>query len=282
MKKAGVVGHPIGHSISPAFQQAALNAAGIKAAYSPYDVAPTKLAAFVRGLREPCWLGVNVTIPHKQAVLPMLDRVSPAARAVGAVNTIVVGAGRLQGENTDVGGFLRSLRERGLDPSGGATVVLGCGGAARAVVAGLCAGGAGSIAVLARRAEQAAALVRDVSAECSRSRLTVHQWHAPELPELVSSASLVVNTTPLGMKGGPAPAESPLPEAVLHPALTVYDLVYNPLRTPLLAAAERAGARAVDGLDMLVYQGAEAFELWTGVAAPVDVMRSAAREAVRG
>lgn len=281
MKRAGVVGSPISHSISPVFQQAALDALDIGALYSPYDVPPAELSAFVERLREPGWLGVNVTIPHKQAVLPLLDSVSPAARTLGAVNTIVVRESGLQGENTDVDGFLRSLRESGFAPAGSAAAVLGSGGAARAVVAALCSAGAQSVTVFARRLDRAETLAAQLSEHCG-VRVTAHLWTSGELAEAVQASQLVVNTTPIGMRGGPAPNRSPLPTGLLRTDHTVYDLVYNPGETPLLAAAARSGARAVGGLDMLVYQGAEAFELWTGAAAPIEIMKAAAREALRG
>ena len=278
----GVVGRPIGHSISPAFQQAALDACGFDARYERYDVPPENLAEFVAEVRGPEWLGLNVTIPHKQAVMRLVDRYTPEALRIGAVNTIVNRQGVLLGHNTDARGFLRALREHGFEPAEGKAVVLGVGGSARAVAAGLCEAGAGRVVLLGRSEERVIALVAEVRRWHEGAEVLAAAWTPDALRTALTDTSLLVNTTPVGMAGGGAEGESPVPAELLRPDVFVFDLVYNPGATRLLQWAQRAGARCAGGLDMLVHQGAESFELWTGVPAPIETMRAAARQALDG
>ncbi len=282
MRRLGVIGHPIGHSISPVFQGAALGARNLDAEYTPYDIAPEDLEDFLSLVRAPEWLGINVTIPHKQAVVPLVDELSEEAREIGAVNTIVNRSGALVGYNTDARGFLRALDGIGFDPVGRDAVVLGTGGAARAIVYALTRSRAGRVVVAGRRADRAAALVVDMAHLSGGTELRAVGWGSDELEEEVRRASLLVNATPIGMRGGGAEGESPVNASWLQPRLTVFDTVYNPPETPLLGEAARVEARAVSGLEMLVCQGAESFELWTGLDAPIEVMRLAAREALEG
>ena len=286
--QVGLIGFPVGHSISPAFQQAAFDALGLDVQYQLWETSADRIAEVVGRLRQPDFLGANVTIPHKQAVASLLDSVDPVARVVGAVNTIVRADDRLVGYNTDVEGFTRALEiDGGSSMSSRRFVVLGAGGAARAVVTAILLGDPASVVILARRTEQAIALLNDLN----RAGLSNATTHAHPLPlatrdtnaeRAVRSADVVVNTTPVGMLHHPTEGSVPLPTDWLAPDQLVYDLVYNPPETPLLEAARERGARVLNGLPMLVYQGAAAFEQWTGRAAPVELMTKRAREALRG
>ena len=274
MKRVYLLAHPAGHSVSPAMHNAAFAALGVAARYEARDVAPGDLAEAVAALRAQGVLGANVTIPHKLDVLPLMDTLTKAAEAVGAVNTVVNRAGELLGHNTDALGFLRALREAaGLEVKGTAPVVLGAGGAARAVVYALLSAGVDLVQVYNRTPEKAHALAADFGA---LGRTEVLGEAA--LPEAVRRAHLLVNTTSVGMeRGGVNPDLLPLPEGVLPQNGFVCDLVYRPERTRLLQDAAAAGLATQNGLPMLVYQGAEAFRRWTACAAPLGVMFAAAR-----
>ena len=275
----GLMGWPVGHSKSPAMHNAAFDAAGIDGRYVLLPVHPDRVGEAVAGLRALGFRGANVTVPHKQAVIPFLDELTPEARAIGAVNTIIVAEdGALIGANTDATGFLQDLQELGapLDElTGGGALVLGAGGSARAVVYALAQAGIPA-RVLARRPEQAAAMVTALAPHLSDpGLLSAHSW--PGLPHLAADVRLIVNCTPVGMS--PNVDASPWPDDVpFRPEQLVYDLVYNPRQTRLMTQAQAAGARAWNGLGMLVHQGAQAWELWTGQSAPVDVMRAAIEE----
>jgi shikimate dehydrogenase len=275
----GIIGFPIGHSISPAFQQAALDHSGIDAFYQAWEVAPDRVGGFVAGLRRAEVLGINVTVPHKETVIPYLDEVDDWATEAGAVNTIVNRDGCLIGHNTDGYGFLRALREgAGFQPRSRRVLVLGAGGAARGVVLALAREGIGQLLVANRtlpRAELLAQLARDRGISAQAIPLS---WHEPSLAAF--EAHLIVNCTSIGMAHGPDPTGTPLLPHQIPPTSLVYDLVYNPMETPLLRAAARAGAGILGGIRMLVYQGAASFEMWTGRAAPVPVMLEAATRAM--
>jgi len=280
--RVGLIGFPVKHSISPRFQQAAFDAAGFPARYEAWEVPPDSLGDVVASLRSPDSLGANVTIPHKQAVRAFLDRIDPVAEAIGAVNTIVREANHLVGYNTDATGFARSVNEDAQTDLAGKTIgVVGAGGAARAVVAAILAEGATSIYLAARRIEQARDLVRDLSplnlAECSIRPVVLE-----ESPRWLAEVAVLVNTTPIGMAHRADEGKLPIQVDVLRAGALVCDLIYNPAQTALLAAAASRGARTLNGLPMLVYQGAAAWELWTGRAAPVELMRRAALEALNG
>lgn len=280
----GVLGWPVEHSLSPAMHNAALRALGLNWTYVPLPVRPSQIAAAVHGAVALGFRGFNVTVPHKQAVMGLVDVVAPEARAVGAVNTVVVerdSAGRatLTGHNTDVAGFLDSLREGGFDPDdGGKAVVVGAGGAARAVVYGLLVSGMAPVVVLNRTRSRADALAADLH---SRAVLPagrgagVLQTAALSPDAIVSQthdAALLVNATTLGM--WPQVDGSVWPEAIPFPVhLTVYDLVYNPLETRLLRQARDVGAHGIDGLGMLAGQGALALDYW--VDQPLDISETA-------
>ena len=286
--QVGLIGFPVGHSISPAFQQAAFDSLGLDVDYQLWETPAERLTEVVGRLRESNYLGANVTIPHKQAVTSLLDSVDEVARVVGAVNTIVREGKRLIGYNTDVEGFSRALETDGESRvSSHRFVVLGAGGAARAVVTAVLLGEPASVVVLARRREQAVALLNDLDRAgilnaASRVDILPLASSNVETEKAVRAADVVVNTTPVGMRHHPSEGSMPLPADWLAPGQLVYDLVYNPPETPLLGAARERGARALNGLPMLVYQGAAAFERWTGRAAPVALMTERAGEALRG
>ncbi len=274
-----LLGHPVAHSISPPMQQAALDALGVDARYEAWDTPPADLARAVAALRRGEALGANATVPHKVALLPLVDEVDPLAERVGALNTIVRRGGRLYGANTDVAGVRRALAEAGVRVEGAEAVLIGAGGAARAVVAALDAEGAARVTVANRTPSRAAAL-----AALPRGGLEVRT--APLAPigaplrEALARARLVIHSTPLGMLHGPDEEAVPEPAGLLAAGQAAFDLVYAPERTPFLRAAEAAGAQPVGGLGMLVHQGAESFRLWTGLEPPVEAMYEAAREAL--
>ncbi len=263
----GLIGWPVEHSRSPAMHNAAFAALGLDWQYVLLPTPRDQIEAVIARLRAGELAGANVTIPHKQAVLPFLDEVDPAAQAVGAVNTIVRRADRLIGFNTDTLGFKRALLETGAVVKDQPCAVLGAGGSARAVVYVLQELGA-QITVYARDVEKARAL----HADC-RS--------LGALAEIDPATQLIVNTTPVGLS--PNVDASPWPDNVPFPAnALIFDLINNPSRTRLMQQAEQAGLRAVNGWSMLVYQGAAAFEMWTGVKPPVEVMKSALKQAESG
>jgi shikimate dehydrogenase len=267
--RLGVIGHPIGHSLSPIMHGAALAALGrADVRYEAIDVPPSELAAFV-ARRE--LSGFNVTLPHKRAVLPLLADVDETARAIGAVNTVYRDGERLVGTNTDAAGLVDSLEEEGVALAGARVLVLGAGGAARAAVVGLADAGVSAISVAARREEAAVSLVRELAR--SSVRLTAHGVDG--LRALAPHIDLFVQATsaPLG-----AEAEvfaRALPLDALAPTAVVLDLVYRPRKTAVLRFAEAHGLRTIDGTGMLVHQGARALSRWLGVSAPVDVMKRA-------
>ncbi len=277
----GVIGWPIEHSVSPPMHNAAFEALGLDWCYVPFAVAPERVAEALSGVRVLGLRGINATVPHKQALLSLVDELTPAARAIGAVNTVVIAEnGRTLGHNTDAAGFLRSLREAGVAPEGASALVLGAGGAARAVVYALASIGA-RVTILNRTPARAEALAADMAGAAAGEPPRAGALTPEALVALGAGADLVVNSTSLGM--WPHTETSPWPEEVPFPGgAFLYDLVYNPRRTRLMAQAEAAGARAVDGLRMLVHQGAEALTMWTGVAAPVEVMYRACERALEG
>ena len=267
----GVMGHPIGHSKSPLFQQAALDHCGIKVSFEAWDVEPIDLPAKVESFRTPDFMGCCVTLPHKQAIIPMLDGLADTAEAIGAVNWVVPDNGKLIGHNTDAPGFLRALKESGgFDPDGCNAVVFGAGGAARAIVYALKTGNAATVAIANRTVEKAQSLAADMTD--GRFRPTAIGLDSTSLADVVPYSNLLVNTTAMGMAGGPAPYASPVPAELISADATCYDAVYAPPETPFLRETERAGAVPVGGISMLIYQGVVGFELVTGKKAPVDVM----------
>ena len=272
----GLIGDPVQHSISPAFQTAAFRYYGLPDTYSLWPTPAEELAARVAGLRTEGMRGANVTLPHKTAVVPLLDELDTVALMVGAVNTIVHRPdGSLYGLNTDVLGFIQALRTAGGEPNNARCVLVGAGGSARAVAYGLVMAGAQSITVVNRTPERAEAMLADVLAATQFDpELQVLASDAPEVAAAVANAELVINATSVGLDG----RSSPLAASMIEPHSLVVDLIYR--NTPFLQGAARRGARTQNGLEMLVQQGAIAFEVWTGLAAPIEVMRAAAQQAL--
>jgi shikimate dehydrogenase len=276
----GIIGYPIGHSISPLFQQVALDHLSVGSEYRAYEVAPDEVGDFITSLRSEKAVGINVTVPHKEAVMPYLDEIDDWAAEAGAVNTIVNRDGRLIGYNTDGYGFLRALREEGsFDPSGKGVLILGAGGSARGVVQALVRAEVGRLHIANRtlaRAETLAELAAGKGVPAEALALG-----SEGISHAAASAELIVNCTSLGMRHGPDENAAPLAANQIPADSLVYDLVYNPMRTPLLREAEVAGANTLGGISMLVYQGAASFELWLERPAPVPVMMDAAMAAMR-
>ncbi len=281
MKVIAVIGYPLGHSLSPVFQQAALDALGLDIRYERWETPPEQLLETVASLRQPQCLGANVTVPHKEAVIPLLDELDPLAQEVGAVNTIVHRQGRLVGYNTDVAGFLRALGELGFPVHGARALVLGAGGAARAVALALVREGAAMVVIANRTYYRAFQLAEALRARAGpRTVVRAIPLTYAALQQAGEIWDLVVNCTTLGLPGGPHADKSPLPGELIPKRALVFDLIYGPRPTPLVRLAQERGARATDGLAMLVYQGAESFTLWTGRPAPLEVMKEAARRAL--
>ena len=259
-KMVGLIGWPVEHSRSPLIHDAAFAALDLDWRYMLLPTTADQLEAVLAWLRSGELSGANVTIPHKSAVLRLLDEIDPAADAIGAVNTIVRRGDRLIGYNTDAIGFTRSLLETGQDVTGQPCAVLGAGGSARAV-----------IYVLRQLGARVTVYARDVA----KAQSFMEESHTlMELDQIDGETVLIVNTIPVGMS--PNRDASPWPDDVPFPARALaFDLIYNPTRTRWMKQAERSGARSINGLMMLIYQGAAAFEMWTGRAAPVDVMQAA-------
>lgn len=262
--RACVIGWPVAHSLSPLIHEYWMKKHGIDGAYDAIAVDIGDLAEFLRGLSRRGLVGANVTIPHKEAVLAMVDELDPVARAIGAVNTVVVQpGGRLRGLNTDGAGFLNWLMEATPEWTAeqGPVLVLGAGGASRAIVAALLGAGVAELRLANRSPGRAKALAKSIASAC----VTVVPWE--DRSKAACGAGLLVNATSLGMAAMPA-LEIDL--TGLSAAAIVYDIVYAPLQTPLLAAARAAGFRTVDGLGMLCHQAALAFEAWFGILPAVD------------
>ena len=276
-----LLAYPAGHSISPVFQQAALDHQGLDVRYDAVSTAPDALGDVVDTLRGEGYLGANVTIPHKEAVRRHLDALDPWAETLGAVNTIVKQGDRLLGHNTDAYGLLRALREQaGFQPRGRSVLLLGAGGAARAAGFGLCRDGVSTLTIANRTVERGEDLVAALrQGETALSAISLERGG---IDEAVAGADLVVNATSVGMSHGGAAGESPIDIGLVRPGTVVFDMVYTPLETPLVEDARSVGAVGVSGLWMLIYQGAAAFELWTGQEAPVEVMYEAGRSALLG
>jgi shikimate dehydrogenase len=271
----GILGWPVEHSRSPAMQSAAFRARGLDASYVCFSVHPDDVSDAVRGLKALGVRGANVTVPHKEAVMRWLDDVTPEARAIGAVNTIVREVDRMVGHNTDAAGLMRSLDEADVELEHARAVVLGAGGAARAAVVGLCSRGVRQIVVAARRVEQAEQLVSQVSAICGNSTLEVSDLSRESLSIHFREATLLVQSTSATLANSSDASDfaAQLALDALPGEAVVVDLVYKPRETTVLARAKERGLKTVDGLGMLLHQGALAFELWTHLPAPLEVMR---------
>ena len=290
--RVGLIGNPVAHSYSPRFQQAAFDALGIPARYELWQTAASELPARVASLRASGCLGANITIPYKEAVLPLVDVVDPKAARIGAVNTIVHRDEYLYGYNTDAPGLLRALVEQGVGRQlenagvslkGYTAVLLGAGGAARSAAFALASASINDLFIVNRNLERAQQLAAEVQQD---SACQVFSLSNPDFL-IPRSTSLIINATPVGMhvsnrqvgEGSQEEPEdvSPLPAEVLarfDAGTFVLDMIYNPVQTQLLRQARNLGLRAANGLSMLLHQGALAFTLWTGQPAPLEIMRS--------
>ena len=281
-KSVVLIGHPLKHSISPAFQQAAFDDEGLDVRYEKWETPEEELAATVDRLRHPSMLGANVTIPCKEKIIPLLDELSDTAVRIGAVNTVVNRSGRLMGFNTDVEGFITSLsQDADYRLRNRKVVLLGAGGVARAVMFALLNEEVTSVTVFNRSLERGRTLVRSFARSAGKIPLAAPPWTELETSSALQDCDLLVNCTSIGMRYSATEAESPLSADLIPKDALVYDLVYNPEETPFLKEAKKAGAETLGGLSMLVHQGAASFELWTGKNAPVDIMLRSAREALR-
>ncbi len=276
-KRVVLIGHPVAHSLSAAMQQAAFDSRGIDANYELWDRTSMALAKAIEEIRSDPFLGANLTIPHKERVVPHLDRLTDEAQATGAVNTVTREGRRLVGHNTDVAGFSAALdRLVGRARMPRQAVVLGAGGGARAVVHGLIRAGFLRIVVFNRHLHRAEGLVRHFGRSAAHMELRAMPWHDTIIAAELAKTKLLINATSIGLD----PEDSPLPGEMLDPRLLVLDLIYN--RTRLVRDAEAAGCTVHDGETMLLHQGAAAFTLWTGQAAPLDVMTEALGRARAG
>jgi len=272
----GLIGDPVEHSMSPAMQNAAFQELALDYIYVPFRVKSTELGQAIAGMRALNIRGLNVTVPHKVAVVQFLDKLDPLAEKIGAVNTIFNDDGVLTGYNTDATGFLQALLAREIEPAGKRAVILGAGGAARAIAFILAERGA-TLLILNRALELDWA--KDLASRISQTfaqEVKALELSRKNLAVVLKKADILVNATSVGMI--PLINETPVPGDLLRPDLIVYDIVYNPMKTRLLREAEAVGASTISGVDMLVWQGALAFEKWTGVKAPVDLMK---REVVK-
>jgi len=274
-----VFGYPVHHSLSPVMHNAAFGELGLDFVYVPCKVHPEGLGDAVRGIRALDMVGANLTIPHKEHVIKYLDRVSEEARIIGSVNTVVNRDGSLHGYSTDGIGFIKALECAGKSPKGSRAVILGAGGSARAIAYALL-GLEARITILNRTHARAVELADVLNRFSGIETVKAYALDSAEAGEAVRNADLLVNCTSVGMY--PNVDEQPIPSNWLHKDVFVYDQIYNPLETKLLKAARGVGASAANGVGMLVFQGASAFELWTGQTAPVKVMEHAVLKALEG
>lgn len=278
----GILGYPIHHTLSPIMQNAAFDGLSLPCHYLQFEVHPDHLERAVRGIIPLDIHGLNITLPHKEAVIPYLDELAGTAKQMGAVNTIARRGDALIGHNTDGEGFIRSLTEAGIDPSGKRVLLLGAGGVARSVSFSLAETGVSEMVFITRNKDRGEGLAKALRSLFPGLKISVVPsdltadghlvWHPAEhLP------TILVNATPLGMK-----KEDPLPfpESSLRPGWVVVDLVYRPRETPLLRSAKRVGAQGVPGIGMLLHQGALAFEIWLKEKAPLSLMREALERAL--
>lgn len=267
----GVLGYPIGHSLSAAMHNAAYDLMGLNFFYSAHAVPPDQLKHAVEGIRALGFRGVNVTIPHKVSVMEHLDEIADGAAEIGAVNTILCEGGKLVGYNTDGMGYIQSFEEElGVNPYGSSIVLIGAGGAARAVAVSLAWKGIKSLYIVDRREKAAHSLAQSLSSRIHSEALSLESL----LRRGLGGIDILINATPVGL-GPDAHDQLPIPARLLHSELIVSDLIYNPFETALLKEARKIGARIHHGLGMLIHQGALSFQIWTKQQAPIEAMRKA-------
>ncbi len=291
-KCIGLIGYPVKHSISPFFQQAALDYYQLDIRYEAWETTPDMLVPTVAKIKEHKNLGANVTVPYKEAVLPLLDEVEDLASLIGAVNTIVKKGDKLLGFNSDAYGFSEALAKEGhFNPKGKRVVIIGAGGAAKAVGFALVQKNVNSLVIINRTFRRAQILADNLASYSTESasdlvsiktKIVALPWESLGSQETFSHCHLIINCTTKGMKHSSQEGQSPLSLQVIPRGVLVCDLIYNPWPTPLLELAQKAGADILGGLSMLVYQGAASFKLWTGKEAPVDIMFTKARQILAG
>ena len=279
-KLVGLFGYPVKHTASPAFHNAAFEALELDWIYLPLEVRPDQLRQAVEGITALGFVGVNCTIPHKQAVMEFMDEISEEAEMIGAVNTVHITDKGLKGYNTDGIGFIRSLRE--LEPSGvngKRLFLMGAGGAGRAIAVQSVIENASAVMICDKDEERAKELEKHIGSKIGRKSTEFVPFDDKGIAEAAKSADIFVDATPLGMhEGDPVSIDAEW----LRSGTLVMDLVYKPAETSLLKAAADQGCRTLNGLGMLLYQGAKSFEIWTGIDAPIDAMRPALENAVYG
>ncbi len=278
LKLFALIGDPVGQSLSPAMHNAAFRALGLNCAYITLRVPKPTLANAIAGVRALGIAGLNVTIPHKISIISLLDELDESANLVGAVNTVKNNRGKLIGFNTDGGGALRALEEKIGSVKGKEVVLLGAGGAARAIAFSLARVGA-RLTIANRTVPRAQALASAVEQKLS-TNVKVASLNRAELTKALKNVDVLINATSVGMH--PKIDKTLVRANMMRRGLVVYDIVYQPLRTKLLREARRAGGKTIDGLGMLVHQGALAFEIWTGKRAPIKIMKAAAKRELRG
>ena len=278
-KTLGIFGHPISHTLSPVMHNAVIKALGLDMAYLPFEVKPPNLKEAINGIKSLGIIGVSITIPHKESVIRFLDDISEEARLVGAVNTIVNKDRKLVGYNTDGSGYMASLKEElGFNPKSKRIIIIGAGGAARGILAALATQKPKSITVANRTLSRAVSLIKAFKGKFRDTRFEAIDLDNNMLKMSFNSVDLLINTTSVGMKQSKA---LKIPLETLPKIAIVSDIIYNPLETLLLKKAKKLGLTTHGGLGMLVHQGARSFKLWTGMDAPMNVMRKAALKALK-
>ena len=268
-KVFGIFGDPIGHSLSPVIHNAAFQALNLPCHYVPFHIPKERLKEAISAIVALGIGGINITIPHKEAIIPFLNELSDDARKIRAVNTVEVSGNRLIGHNTDGQGFLKSLAEANIAPAGLRVILLGAGGAARGVAVALLNASISELSIVARPTERLEMLYNDLCAIFPNAKIEKHPFDKNNFSDV---PTLLINSTPLGMKEGDP---LPYPSSRIYTNWVVADLVYNPFKTPLLLSAEKVGASIVPGIGMLLHQAVLAFEIFTKQKAPIEVMRTA-------
>lgn len=268
----GLLGDPIGHSRSPHIHNTAFQYLGLNYVYLAFGVKEDRLDEAVKAMRVLDTAGFNVTMPNKQKIIPLLDEISPEAQLIGSVNTVRNNNGKLIGYNTDGRGYVKSLNEEGISIKGKRIVMVGAGGAARSVAIQLALDGAAELIIMNRSIEPAEEICNTICANLSDCKVDALEFNENILKQKLWEADIFINSTPLGMHPYEGKSIISDPE-MLHPKLTVTDLIYDPVKTRLLEMAEQMGCKTMNGLGMLIWQGALAFKIWTGIEMPTDYIK---------
>lgn len=278
-QSVGIIGNPLAHSISPVFQQAAFDYLKLPVKYKIWKTSSSEFQQSIQNLRSIECLGANITIPYKEEVLKHLDGLDSKAKSIGAVNTIVKKNNKLIGYNTDAFGFIKSIQANSsFSFKGKRALIIGAGGAARAAAFSIIDEGINSLAIANRTIQRADDLADDISEVIDVETLALK---SPSFEELVGSSNLIINSSSVGMAHTNTNSQSLIKADWISPGSLVFDMVYNPITTPLISEARKAGVETISGLSMLIYQGAASFNLWTNREAPIQIMTVAAKEALR-